>query len=157
MATSPIDLKQRLFADLRNNSALLALLGPISADNHRIYSGWPQIQPRLTGHEPAEGWVVFYELTTTQPVPTQLYKDSVYQVNVWSTRQTLGDQCVALMEAMWDTAGVDQNGWAITGDWIVLAGQLILSQDLYEDAIKCYRKLTNWHLRHAKIPYRLGA
>jgi len=157
MATAAVDLKQKLFADLRNNASLLTLLGPISSVNYRIYSGWPQAQPELTGYEPAEGWLVYAELATTQPWPQQLYKDQVFQVNIFATRQTIGDQCLALIEAMWDTAGVDQGGWTITDDWVVTLAQVILSQDLYEDTHKLYRKLANVQFRTQKKPYRVTA
>lgn len=157
MATSRIDLKQKLFSDLRNDSTLMGLLGPVASTNYRIYAGHPQHQPALTGHEPAEGWVTFHAVAITSPWGTPLYEDHTYQFNVYATRQTIGDQVVARLDALWQTGGVDQHGYLITEDWVVTSAQQILEQDLYEEIVHLYRKLVNWTFRVQKVPYRVGA
>lgn len=154
MATTALDFKQKIYSDLRNDSGITGLLGPIASTNFRIYSGWPQTQPELTGYEPAEGWIIFYDLATT-PF-TQISEEAVYQFNVYSTKQSIGDQVAALMRDLWQSAA-DQDGQLITSDWLILFAQQILTQDLYEESRKLYRKLINWRFSLARQPYRVGA
>ena len=155
MATTALDFKQKLFSDLKGDAGITALLGTIASTNFRIYSGWPQQQPELTGYEPAEGWIVYYDLATTSPF-AEIYQDATYQFNVYSTKQTIGDQIAAKMRELWQNAA-EQDGHAITSDWLIVFAQEILSQDLYEDSRKLYRKLLNWQFRLVKQPYRVGA
>ena len=155
MATTALDFKQKLFGDLKNTAGITDLLGPIAATNFRIYSGWPQQQPELTGSEPSEAWIIFYDLATTSPFG-EIYQDATYQFNVYATKQTIGDQVAAKMRDLWQNAA-EQDGQAITSDWLIVFAQEILSQDLYEESRHLYRKLINFQFRLVKQPYRVGA
>lgn len=152
MATARLDFKQQLFADLRNNASLVALLGPVSSTNYRIYSGWPQMQPGLTGYEPAEGWIVF----TDNASPMALAEDHNVQLDIWSTRNSVNEQVLGLLDSLWHRSGSDQDGWLVTSDWVVTVSRRLSAQDLYEPEVKLYRTLTRWLFRTQKIPYRAG-
>ena len=156
MVTARTDLKQRLFSDMKNSSALLALLGIVSSDNFRIYSGWPTQQPKLSSTEAAEGWIAFFELSAVIPWQT-LYEDHVFQVNIWATRQAINDACMDLLDGLWRRAPVDQDGFQITADWQVVAASRIMSQETYEQEVKLHRKICNYQFRTMKIPWRRGA
>ncbi|HXH10782.1 MAG TPA: hypothetical protein VNP04_13600 [Alphaproteobacteria bacterium] len=157
MATQAIDLKGKIFADLSANSAILALLGSVTATNLRIYAGWPQQQPELSNVEPSEGWLTFHEVTAYKPFQLSLWKDHVIQFDIWSKLQTINDRVVDLLDAMYDRAPVDQDGLVITDDWFILSSHWISGQEIYEQEIKLYHKIATYQFRTLKRPYRLGA
>jgi len=155
MATAAVDFDQALFSDMKNNATIVGLLGPVAATNFRFYAEWPQQQPELTGYEPAEGWIVFLD-NSQAPFPHQLYEDHMVDVNIYSTRPSIATSCMAELDGMWNRAA-DQDGFSITGDWVVVFSQRIRMLRLYEDARKLYRRLLTYQFRTTKTPWRRGA
>ena len=156
MAAPRISFKQKLFTQMKNNSTLTGLLGPITSDNFRIYSAYPQQQPKLSGTESDEGWLVFFELGTAIPFPHSLYEDFLFQFDIYGVRQTLGDEVVDTLDTMWHRAA-DQDGYTIDAERNVLFSQRVLSQDVYAEDARLFQKLVNYRYRVITNPWRAGA
>jgi hypothetical protein len=149
------EVREALFSDL-SSSAILDLLGPVSSTNRRVYSGWPQEQPILTGHEPAEGWLVFHEGTT--PIAFQsLREDFTYEINIFATLHTIGEDILDVLDDTWHHKLAGHNSRRFGSDRNVLWSQRVTSLDLYEETVKLYRKQATYLFATVKVPFRSGA
>ena len=156
MATKRIDLKGYIYQQI-NISSILSILGEVTTRNRRIYSGWPQEQPELSATEPAEGWLCFHELSSLKAFNGSHIEDHTIQFNIWSTLQSNNDNVIDVLDSLFDNPSVDQYGISITDDWVILLTQRITTNEMYEEAIKMYRKMVNYQMRTTKIPFRVGA
>jgi hypothetical protein len=155
MATTRRDLRAYIFSAI-NIGSILSITGSAVAGNERIYSGWPNIQPILSGVEPSEGWVSFHELTSLKVFGGSNIEDHTIQFNLWNTLQSSNDLLVDLLDTLFDLPTADQVGYTITSDWVCLLSQRVLTIDQYEDNVKLYRKICNYVFRTTKVPYRVG-
>lgn len=157
MATSRVDLKAKIFAEITGNSAIMSLLGDVIDKNRRVYSGWPQEQPVLSDVEPEEGWLTFHSPITYKPFNGSLWEDHIIQFDVWSKLESINIKVIELLDGMYDKPPVDQAGDIITDDWVILLSQRISSQELYDENVKLYHHIATYTFRTLKIPSRLGA
>lgn len=143
---SRAEFRQTIYQDLSTDptySALLALLGPVTAQNRRIYSAWPQETPQLSGIEPDEGWLVFHESHTTI-VWTTVQQEMFFNFRVLSARGTLGDAVMDILDPLYHWKLGGQNS-RLFGEWKVIRSQRVQSWNDFDTARKLY---------HSAIQYR---
>lgn len=154
------EVKEALFSDM-NVSAVLDLLGPVSSDNRRIYAGWPQQQPKLTSHEPAEGWVTFHEREATIPWGS-IDETFVFEVNIFATRHSIGEDVLDVLDGKWHHKLAGHNGRVMGSDRNVVFSARIMSYDMFESdeftesGPKLHRKVAVYQFRTVRVPYNVG-
>lgn len=148
---SRAQVKTDIYNDLRNSATLLALLGPVTAQNRRIYSGWPQEQPRLSGIEPDEGWIIFYEeqaVVLWDTTEEEIYID----FHIWVTRLTLAEDVLDILDDLyhWKIAGQNSRTF---GERNVVHSQRIHCLETFDDEVKLYRKVGRYRFKCVKVPF----
>lgn len=134
-----IDIKKAVYADLIGNADLLALLGPVTPYNRRVYYAWPQEVPRLSGNNVNEGWMVFYEEQAV--IPKMSIGEAIYMdFHIWCTDISIGEDAIDILDTLyyWRIAG--QNSRAF-GERLVTYMQRVHCLETYEETIKLYRKI----------------
>ena len=133
-----------IYAALLADQALLALLGPVTTDNLRIYRSWPQLQTLLTGYESAdEGWLVFDEPETSGAAGTDQLS-SIYEVieprfSVIATRFSLVDDVLDRLDGLYNWS-VEQQRALTFGERIVLFTRRSRTGDTWNAELKLYQK-----------------
>lgn len=155
------EVKEAIYADL-NVPSILTLLGPVTFENRRIYAGWPQQQPKLSSHEPAEGWITFHEREATIPWGGIL-ETFVFEVNIFATLHSIGEDILDLLDDKWHHKLAGQNGRIFGTDRNCVFSSRIMSYDMYESdeftesGAKLSRKVCVYQFATVKIPFRSGA
>lgn len=157
MATARNELKAYIFSAVNISSILTVLGSAVSTTNRRIYAGWPQEQPTLSDIEPSEGWLTFHEFAFSKPFNEGHYEDHTFQFNIWHKLDSQADIVLDVLDSLFDNPSVDQYGYTISSDFIVLISQRVSGNSIYEEEIKLYRKICNYIFRTTKIPYRIGS
>ena len=148
---SRAQIKEGIYGTLLAQNALLSLLGPVSEANLRIYNGWPQVQPQLTGVEPDEGWLIFYEEQTVTPRDL-IYEDVYMDFHCYVTRLSLGEDCVDILDSLWNWRIAGQNSLSY-GERIVIYSKRIHLLETFDQEIKMYRKIARFLMRMVKTPF----
>ena len=144
-------IKEGIYSDLRGSATLLALLGPVSLSNRRIYNGWPQDSPRLTGIEPDEGWLIFFEEQSV--ILWDTTEEEVYMdFHIWVTRLSLAEDVIDVLDTLyhWKLAGQNSRTFEERN---VVHSQRIHAIDSYDDEIKLYRKIGRYRFKTVKVPF----
>lgn len=148
---SRLQIKKDIYADLRTNTALLALLGPVSERNHRVYSGYPQIAPALSGNNVTEGWLIFYEEQSVILYDT--IAESVFMdFHVWATSLSIGEDAIDILDSLYHWRIAGQNS-RFFGERLVLNMKRIHCLETYDDAVKLYRKIGRYKFQTVLRPF----
>jgi len=144
--------------DQLSGSGVLALLGPVSPSNLRIYSAWPQVQPKLSQPSEAdEGWLTFHERNTGFGGVAPVREDFTFEFNIWATTFTLTEDIVDIMDGLWHYKLAGHNSFLFGADRNVLWAERQQAIDLYEEETKLYRKMVVYQYQTVKLPFRSGA
>lgn len=148
---SRAQVKTDIYSDLRNSAELLALLGPVTTVNLRIYNQWPQVQPQLTGIEPDEGWIIFSEEQSVilwDTVEEEIYID----FHIWVTRLSLAEDIIDILDNLyhWKLAGQNSRTF---GERNVVHSQRIHLLETYDEEIHLYRKIGRYRFKTVKVPF----
>lgn len=148
---SRAQIKKDIYNDLRTNEELLALLGPVTSANLRIFNQFPQVQPKLSGIEPDEGWLVFYEEQSVilwDTVEEEIYMD----FHIWVTRLTLAEDVIDILDNLyhWKLAGQNSR---MFGERNVIHSQRIHTLETYDEEVHLYRKIGRYRFKTVKVPF----
>lgn len=147
--------KQTIYEQLVARQDLLNILGPVTADNPRIFAAWPQQTPKLSGIEPEEGWIAFYEEQTVVLFLTTL-EEWYFDFHCWLTRLSMAEDIIDILDDLWHWKLAGQNSF-IAGGYNVLHSQRIHVLETYDAEIKMYRKILRYRFRTQKTPFTSGA
>lgn len=136
------EIRQTIYNDLRSHSALLALLGPVTTDNLRIYSGWPQTPPQLSSIEPDEGWLVVYEPETLVYWQT-VQQHAMFDFIMTVTRSTLGDDVIDILDDLYHWKLGGQNS-RLFGEWNVIRSARLYCKETYMEPVKLFQKTARY-------------
>lgn len=150
---SRLQIKKDIYIDLTTNSTLMALLGPVSDRNRRIYSGHPQVHPTLSGNNVTEGWLIFYEEQSVilwDTIAEQVFMD----FHIWSTSLSIGEDVIDILDSLyhWRIAGQNSRSF---GERIVVHMKRIHCLETYDDSVKLYRKIGRYKFVCVKTPFSL--
>lgn len=148
---SRVQFKENIFTQITAQSALLALLGTSGPLNRLVYNGWPQTQPKLSGQEPSEGWLVFHEEPAIIAEET-LYEDFNMSFSIFCTRLSIGEQCIEIIDDLWNWR-IPQQDDITYGDNLLVHSKRISTAEEYQDSIKLYKKTAIYWMRTVKSPY----
>lgn len=165
---SRLEFKQAIYADL-NVSAIKDLLGPVTPTNQRVYYAWPTEQPKLSNepYEVGEGWAVYHERYT--PIDFGgIREDFLFEVNIYSTRVSIAEQIVDILDDKWHHKMAGHNSRTVGGGTvvynIVFSGRIQTQDYFAEDGAyaqaggpKLYRKQALYQFAAVKVPFRSGA
>ena len=148
---SRLQIKKDIYADLSGNASLLALLGPVTERNHRIYSGYPQINPALSGNNASEGWLIFYEEQSVilwDTIAENVYMD----FHIWATTLSIGEDVIDILDGLyhWRIAGQNSRRF---GERNVVHMKRIHCLETYDDTVKLYRKIGRYKFVCVKTPF----
>ena len=152
---SRVQMVKDIYSDLATNAPLLALLGPVTDYNRRIYAGWPQESPRLSGNNASEGWLVFYEEQSVILWNT-IEEECYWDFHVWATSQAIGEDALDIMDGLYHWRLAGQNSRTF-GERNVLHMQRIHALSSYDDSVKLYRKIMRYRFKTVKVPFTQGA
>jgi hypothetical protein len=133
-----VALKQAIYQQLRDDPTLIGLLGAVSDNNLRIYAGWPQTTPRLTGVEPEEGWLVFYE-QRADVFPGGTLESLQYVVDVWMTLLSLAEPIVDVLDTLWHHAYSHKAPFLAAG-YDLISSQRLSATEAYQQENNVFRK-----------------
>jgi hypothetical protein len=145
------ELKEGIFSTLSGDATLLSLLGTVTTSNRRIYSGWPQEQPVLSGLEGDEGWMVYFENDTTH-IEIETFENIRYMFFIYATRLTLADDVVDIMDSNWNWR-VDHQKDIQFGSRIVIRAKRMWTWDQYDENRKLHRKQLIYWFKTATDPW----
>jgi hypothetical protein len=148
---SRAQIKEGIYSTLLARTDLLALLGPVSADQRRLYAGWPQTQPKLTGTEPDEGWMVIYEEQTVTPRELT-YEDVYYDFHMFVTRLSLAEDCIDIIDDIWNWKIAGQNS-LFYGERLVIYSRRIHLVEGWDEETHLYHKVARVLMRMVKTPF----
>lgn len=132
-----------------NVSAVTNLLGSQTVTNNRLYVGWPQEQPILSGQEPDEGYVVWHEEPTRK---NGAYEDVRVNFTVVTTRPTTADKVIDQMDALWDWR-VPQQKAVTYGTRILLTSGRVQTTQEYDEARRLHRRTASYEMEFVDTPY----
>lgn len=152
-AESRSQIFEALFAALRANTALMALLGPATSTNFRLYRTFPQAQQLLSSYEPqpsGEGWLIVQEVTPTAMAYdrqyTTIYEVMALQFHVFATRYEIADNVAALLDTTWHWS-VPQQRDVQYGDWILLQSRRFEMHEAFAQDIKAHQKTATFWMQ----------
>ena len=148
---SRVQIKRDIYTDLSTNASLLALLGPVTERNHRIYSGWPQIAPALSGNNVTEGWLIFYEEQSVILWDT-IGEDIYMDFHIWCTTLSIGEDAIDILDSLYHWRIAGQNS-RFFGERLVLNMKRIHCLESYDDAVKLHRKIGRYKFACVKSPF----
>jgi len=148
---SRLQIKRDVYADLTGHAGLLSLLGPVTDRNARIYAGWPQIAPALSGNNASEGWLVFYEEQSVILWNTIL-EDVYMDFHIWATSQSIGEDAIDILDSLYHWRIAGQNSRTF-GERNVVQMKRIHCLETYDDAVKLYRKIGRYRFATVMSPF----
>lgn len=139
-----------LFASLRADTALLALLGPVTSTNFRLYRTFPQQSQTLSAYEPApngEGWLVVQEVAPSSSGYGRQY-ETIYEVlalqfHVFATRYAIADDVTAYLDTAWHWS-LSQQRDVQYGDYVLLRTRRFAMQEQYAQDVKLHSKVATY-------------
>ena len=147
-----------LFQALADDAVLLALLGPKTAQNVRLYRAYPPFQSMLTGnglpgdrYEPQgrEGWIVMLESAPAMRATAQQY-ETIYETmeitfHIFATAYSLADDVADRLDTFFHWT-VPQQRDVQYGDRFVLFMRRFATEEQYAQETKLYHKLHAYRL-----------
>lgn len=146
-----LQIKKDIYADLSTNAALLSLLGPVTERNMRVYSGYPQIAPALSGNNASEGWLIFYEEQSVILWNTIL-EDVYIDFHIWATTLSIGEDIIDILDGLyhWRIAGQNSRSF---GERLVVNMKRIHCLETYDDTVKLHRKIGRYKFACVVTPF----
>ena len=142
---------QGIYETLLADTALLALLGPVTAQNLRLYRSFPQWQSTLTSYEPLgdEGWMLIDEPAPNLGAASEQLGSSWEVIEptfiIVATRFSLCDDVSDHIDLsfLWT---VEQQRELVFGERIVLMTRRYMTKDDYDKETKLYRKTLTYKM-----------
>ena len=148
---SRAQIKEGIYSTLLARTDLFTLLGPVTAQCRRVYNGWPQTQPKLSGTEPDEGWCIFYEEQTVTPREIT-YEDVYYDFHFFVTRLSLAEDCIDIIDDIWNWKIAGQNS-LFYGERLVIYSRRIHLVEGFDEETHLYHKVARVLMRMVKSPF----
>jgi hypothetical protein len=151
MAVGRAAIWEGIYQTLLADTVLLAILGPVTRDNLRLYRSFPQWQSTLTSYEPLgdEGWMLIDEPEPNLRAAAQQLESSWEVVEptftIVATRFSLCDDVSDRIDLafLWT---VEQQRELVFGERIVLFTRRYSTKDDYDKETKLYRKTLTYKM-----------
>lgn len=151
---SRVQILESIYTDLRANTTLPLLLGPVSPTNPRILRSYAELQSILStppGYDPSggEGWLVFQE-TEAKLAAFSRQEETIHDVSdfdfiVYATRYSIADDVTDVLDGLYHWS-IHQQREVTFGERIVLFARRLNTFEKYAQEIKLVSKTSLYRM-----------
>lgn len=136
---SRAQLREYIHDQLRTATTVVALLGPLTSGNFRLYAYFPQQHPVLSNGEPDEGWLVYTLDGSTQGARDSIFEWTTVHFDIFTTRASLADDVLDQLDVLWQWR-IPQQRDVMISERLLLMSKRVKTEEQYAKDFHLYQR-----------------